>query len=172
MGRPARVLSAHVRVVVVPRVVSPRPCFRTVLRLFPIGAGTPLWYDDRPLMLEALHLSPALIVELHEWENEAVVASHLIGMGWFERAWILAQKLAVEIGDEFIVQTDAALFGHHYRQVRSNRPPSNSSAAAAFRETVRLTEEERRAVLSDFYRRPHPAGWHDAVKVFPDATER
>lgn len=147
------------------------PCIRTVLRLFPMGAGTPVWFHDGPLMPDLLHLSPALVVELRAWENEAVVASHLLGMGWLERAWILAQKLAVEIGDEFIVQTDAAMFGNHHRQVRSNRLPHNPRAAAALRETVRRTEERRRAVLGEFYRRPGPEPWHNAVKVFPDVAE-
>ena len=140
-----------------------------VVRIFPDFGDSPIWFADAtPLDYDESGISAELRAPFEVWEQ--FFYQH-VGYGaerlparlaeYDDEGRHLAQRLADEIGPEFVVEFLAEGEGTLPR-VRASGPAGNVVAAAAFakvREESRADDLAARARLADAHEHGTPYGW-------------
>lgn len=135
-----------------PAVWEPNLTGPKILRMFPDYADTVLWIND-PIDYVHTGLSTALIEELNSWEQsfyDSLNRNYEFASRGLEekhtRAGIaLAQKVASEIGSDFIVEYDAAASLSEPTHYQCPGTASNKHAAASFQKLFKdVRREEKR----------------------------
>ncbi|MBP2215041.1 hypothetical protein [Arthrobacter sp. CAN_C5] len=121
---------------------------RHVIRLFSGYADSPIWAANGPVDYADSALTEELVADLTAWDSSSYggVDGLLIEMSEASKALAeeLADRLATELGDGFVVSCDGDVGSAMFA---SKMPPTNPDAAAAF---TKLIDDELK--LQEFSR--------------------
>ncbi|MDD0858594.1 hypothetical protein NHF46_14175 [Arthrobacter alpinus] len=126
------------------------------IRLFPDYADTVLWLHG-PVTYADAKLSPALVADMEAWEG-SYYASLDGNQAWKSRSGAaqftatgseLAQRLAKELGDGFVVEFHSYEPGSSRQLFRSEQHSRNPAAAEAFRAMVAAEQELKARLEAD-----------------------